>query len=110
MNRSLDDPPKVPIFVGGREKPTQVQALTTAVAEMAKAITSPTNKNTPISSDGAALGAALGISPGKIANLRASYLQQMRDLHSLYECGAVTEAEFREQKTPILEQLKKLTP
>jgi len=34
----------------------------------------------------------------------------MRDLHSLFECGAISESEFREQKAPILEQLKKLVP
>ena len=32
-----------------------------------------------------------GISPGKIANLRSNYLQQMRDLHALFESGAITE-------------------
>ena len=46
-----------------------------------------------------------GISPGKIANLRSNYLQQMRDLHLLFENGAITECEFQEQKLTILEQL-----
>jgi hypothetical protein len=49
-----------------------------------------------------------GISPSKVANLRSNYLQQMRDLHSLYASGALTESEFLDQKMPILEQLKKL--
>ena len=30
----------------------------------------------------------------------------MRELHSLYELGALTESEFKEQKEPILSQLK----
>ena len=50
-----------------------------------------------------------GISPGKFVNLRANYLQQIRDLHSLFENGAITECEFQEQKLPILEHLKKLS-
>ena len=48
--------------------------------------------------------ASTGISPGKIANLRSNYLQQMR----AFERGALTQPEFLEQKKPILEQLKKL--
>ena len=51
-----------------------------------------------------------GVSPSKLANLRSNYLQQMRDLHSLYESGAINESEFLEQKGPILEQLKALRP
>ena len=41
------------------------------------------------------------ISPAKLANLRSNYLQQMRDVHSLFERGAINEAEFLEQKAPI---------
>ena len=53
--------------------------------------------------------AAVGISPGKTANLRSNYLQQKRDLHSMYENAAITKREFQEQKLPILEHLKKLS-
>lgn len=102
--RSVDDPPRVPMFTGGRE---QVQVLTSAVADMAKAI------STPHSTENVNIGPArtsVGISPGKIANLRSNYLQQLRDLHSLLESGAINDDEFQEQKAPILEQLKKLAP
>ena len=50
------------------------------------------------------------ISPVKVANLRASYLQQLRDLYQLFDCGAITQSEFADQKKPILEQLTKLKP
>ena len=40
--------------------------------------------------------------------LRSNYLRQMRDLHMLFECGAISEAEFMEQKVPLLQQLKRL--
>ena len=110
--RSLEDHPKVPVFRAGREKKTtQVKMLTTAVSQMAKAMTgspqamlssvnpSPPSGNVP---------ARVGVSPGKIANLRSTYLHQMRDLHSLLESGCLTEAEFKEQKAVILDQLNKL--
>ncbi len=104
----------MPIFTGGREKrPNQVQMLTAAVSEMARAMSGSTapSPSTPNPAAGISQPSppATGISPGKIANLRSSYLQQMRELHSLFESGALTESEFQEQKIPILQQLKKLS-
>ena len=87
--------------------------MTTAVTEMARAMTSggssaPTFSVTAGTPPTGPTTTA-GISPGKIANLRSNYLQQIRDLHSLFENGAITECEFQEQKLPILEHLKKLS-
>ena len=100
--RSVDDPPQVPVFTGGREKrPSQVQVLT---SEMTRAIGGANTSKPHLTS--IPTGSA-GISPGKVTNLRSNYLQQMRDLHSLFESGAITESEFQEQSH--LEQLKKLS-
>jgi len=63
---------------------------------------SPTSPSPSIVSDPGS-----SVSPGKIVNLRASYLQQLKDLHSLCDCGALTELN---KKKPILEQLTKLKP
>ena len=97
------------MFTGYRAKKTsQVEVLSTAVTEMAKVMTGVRSASaTPTSSTPTT---QTGISPGKIANLRSNYLQQMRDLHLLYESGALTDKEFCEQKIPILEQLKKMSP
>lgn len=109
--RSLEEPPRVPMFVGGREKrPNQVQMLTSAVSEMARAMTGGAAAHSTSSAPAGSSTTSEGISPGKVANLRSSYLQQMRELHSLFESGALTQCEFQEQKIPILEQLKKLSP
>ena len=51
-----------------------------------------------------------GISLAKLAGLRSSYLVQLKDLHSLYESGAISETELQEQKAPILDYLKRLVP
>jgi len=97
--RPLNEAPRVPIFTGGREKkPSQVQVLTTAVTEMARAMT-PTGRISPAPST---YTPTARISPGKVAILRSNYLQQMRDLHSLFESGAITDKEFQEQKIPSL--------
>jgi hypothetical protein len=81
--------------------------LTAAVTQMARAITS-SGSSVPMSSATASTPSTgptttAGISPGKVANLRSNYLQQIRDLHSLFENGAITEREFQEQNLSILE-------
>ena len=94
-------------------------ALTSAVTHMAEVLSPPPSTSLPAegssgSSSAAAVSAtgssSIPVSPAKLASLRSNYLQQMRDVHSLFECGAISESEFREQKAPILEQLKKLVP
>ena len=87
-----------------------MSTLTSAVTQMAQVLTPGGSVVTPSSSAAATSTTETGISPAKMANLRSNYLQQIRDFHRLYESGAISEAEFREQKVPILEQLKKLHP
>jgi len=104
----LDDPPGIPAFCGRQKSSSNntVQALTSVMSEMAKNMTSTSatpNKPDPCE-------ASPSISPGKVANLRTSYLQQLRDLYQLFDCGAITQPEVNEQKKPILEQLTKLKP
>ena len=70
--RSQDEPPGIPAFTGrGQEKRgTPITGLTSAVAEMAKAIAlqhAPTATASP----------STGLSPNKIACLRSNYLQQL---------------------------------
>jgi len=42
------------------------------------------------------------------SNLRSQYMQQLKEWHSLYETGAISQREFEEQKQIILEDLSKL--
>ena len=101
MYRSQDEPPGIPAFTGhAHEKhAASISGLASAVAEMAKAIV---QQHTPAVAQVTSASASTGVSPSKIANLRSSYLQQMQDLHALFETGALTEAEFLDQKKPIL--------
>ena len=107
--RSQGDPPGIPAFTGRAQEKcaTSISGLTSAVAEMAKAIA---QQHTPAVAQVTSASASTGVLPSKIANLRSNYLQQMRDLHSLFEMGALNEAEFLDQKKPIFEQLMKLSP
>ena len=108
FNRSFDDPPGIPAFSGRQKPPNSVQVLTNAMSEMAKNIAS--ISAVPNKPDLAPSDVTTSISPGKVANLRASYLQRLRDLYGLFDCGAITQSKFTDQKKPILEQLTKLKP
>ena len=48
------------------------------------------------------------LSPAKRCNLRSQYVVQLKDLHMLYESGALNKEEFDDQKSKIMEQLNKL--
>ena len=68
---------------------------------MAKAMSTSRGSSTEHADVRPVVQTPVGISPGKIANLRSNYLQQLRDLHSLLESGAINDKEFQEQKMPI---------
>ena len=81
-------------FIHSRQS---LQVLTSAMSEIEKKIAS----NSAVSSkpDLAPSSVATSISPGKVANLRASYLQQPCDLYGLFDCVAITQSEFDDQKS-----------
>ena len=111
-HNSLDNPPCVPMFTGGRTKAKQnsTNDMTTVFTSMAEAVIGALKPSPqPGSTSGSAVNApAVGHpSPGKIADVRSKYIQQLRELHSLFEMGALTDKEFSEQKLPIPDQLKK---
>ena len=92
------DPPGTPAF-SSHQKPqnSSVNIFTNAVSEMTKNIASnsakpdvqPSNVTPPV---------VTSFSPEKVANLRASCLQNIRDLYQLFDCGAIMKSEYVEQK------------
>lgn len=102
----------LPAFSGNEKRTTPIAGLTSAVAEIAKAMAQQhsSQQHAPPSSVSTTTTPTSGVSPAKLADLRRNYLGQVKDLHSLLECGAITESEFAEQKAPILDQLKKMKP
>ena len=50
----------------------------------------------------------IGISPGKRAKLRKEYPDQLKDIQKLKEDGTLTEDEFDEEKSRILETLRSM--
>jgi hypothetical protein len=48
------------------------------------------------------------ITPIRAADLKSTYIKQIRELHSLQDVGAITEADFQKQKKTILDQMDQL--
>ena len=94
-HESLEIPPDKPFFRGRKsfaksnEKPSKVTPTT------------PDNSGSPTVEKP-------GCSPVRRSNLRSQYMQQLKEWHSLYEIGAISQHEFEEQKQTILEDLNKL--
>lgn len=70
------------------------------------------NANTPTkptADESSHMSRPIGLSPGKIAELRMKKLQELRELQQLYEQSTLSQAEFMEQKSLVLDALRKLT-
>ena len=48
------------------------------------------------------------LTPGKVANLRSTYIQQNKELHSLLQIGAITEEHYMKQRDTLLRQMDQL--
>ena len=45
------------------------------------------------------------LTPSKVASLRSTYIQQIKDLHSLKEAGAISDDHFVKQRDVLLSKL-----
>jgi len=52
--------------------------------------------------------AEIVLTPGKTAQLRSTYIQQIKDLHSLVDIGAISNEHFVKQRDVLLQQMDKL--
>lgn len=105
---SIDLPPRVPMFTGINKttKTSQSNVLLVAFTSMADAVAGafkPKDPEKPATSSHPS-------SPRKLADLRSKYIDQLKELYSLLEVGALTNEEFAEQKQTILAQMRELSP
>ena len=97
-----EDPPRVPQITGMNSKPKKeslTEAITGAAVAVAKVFASSTQ---------AAVNTATVASPGKCTDLRLKNLEQLRLLQLLKQDGVLSTEEFVEQKSIILEAIRKL--
>ena len=48
------------------------------------------------------------LTPVRAAELKTTYISQIKALHSLFEAGAITDEDFKKQKTSILDLMDQL--
>ena len=53
-------------------------------------------------------GTSSPLTPQKVAQLRSTYIQQIKELHDLQTCGAITNDHFVKQRDLLLEQMTKI--
>ena len=97
-HESLDNPPPDILNFGNRPRGRSInieEAFTNVVGKLASAI-SPTPVTRGVNS------------PSKSVELRGKYLQQLKELVNLRDIGALTEDEYEEHRTIIVDQMRKL--
>ncbi|SMN02569.1 hypothetical protein SPONN_1314 [uncultured Candidatus Thioglobus sp.] len=114
-HEDYDDPPRVPTIIGiptpkQNKRESFAEALTGAAVAVAKVFAPKpkTPERSPIGSPSIMGTRTYGLSPGKCAELRMKNFQQLKYLQQLAEDNILSQSEFIEQKTMILEALKKL--
>ena len=102
---STDQVPSAPMFGGKcpRGRSEYSGELSHALAEMAQSICNALSPKTPIRSPANAYP-----SPTKIVELRSKYMQQLTDLVTLREIGALSEEEHEEQQSVVVSSMRKL--
>ena len=120
IHDSTDIPPDIPIITGAvkrKKEPSRsvdkdaltaiTTATTAAVSALADAVSSRSSgskcESPPRTADS---GKPVGLSPGRMIELRMKNYEQLRYVQKLYEDNIITEAEFIEQKALILKTIR----
>lgn len=105
-----ETPPALPLITGKPPKKPKQESLVDAVTGAATAVVNVLRGTaTPTKSSPSASVSSQGISPGRAADVRMKNLEQLRYVQQLLDDGIITSDEFFEQKTCILESLRKIT-
>ena len=126
---STEEPPDLPAITGvgprKQKKQTLSEAIVEAATTFAGAVRGPDIKQTGGPNATVVLSGStaaqtptkvvseseksIGLSPGRVTELRSKKLQELRDLQCLLDQSILTEEEFAEQKALVLASLRKLT-
>ena len=108
-HESFDDPPSVPMFTGNRVSSKKV-SVADAMSDLTSAISSviAIRSPGPTANASATVNNAFESNADKKAQLRSQYLQQLKELHGLFQIGALDADEMADLKKDILKELKNL--
>ena len=113
LHSSKDIPPEVPMITGVTPtRPTRrslEDTVVSTVSAVVKAMASP--KMSPVVQQTSSLESqsGVGISPTKAVDIRGKCFTQLSSLKQLFEESIITEEELQEQKSCILNTLRKLS-
>ena len=93
---SFDSPPKGSFFKSQGRK-TKSTALSASGSQ-----------STSTTTECHESGGTLSLTPQKAAQLKSTYIQQIKELHSLQELGAITGEHFTKQRDILLEQMTQM--
>ncbi len=120
IHSSKEPPPQVPMITGATPTRTPRRSIEEAVASTVTAVVKGMGAAQPQQTQPGALAfpshvasphtqTPLGVSPGKAVEIRGKCFSQLASLKQLFEESVLTEDELKEQKTSILETLRKLS-
>ena len=113
LHNNTDKPPDIPVFHCGepkKRKESIAGAITGAVDAFVKLVEQKSPQKNPRGDSPAKIGTSVAaVSPAKVIDLRMKNFEQLRYLQGLFEDGILSQEELNEQKSVILNALRKLT-
>ena len=100
---SIDEPPDSPLSGLGKSQRSNSTQLTEAFSGLANSISDVMRHNTTPTT------ASSTDSPSNVVALCSKYLEQLRELHSLFDIGALTAPEYEEQRGVVVELMRQLS-
>ena len=103
---SYDEPPKSPHF--GAPAQRHRESVSSAISGAATAIKKALAATPPQKDSAPSVSSRAGVSPGKAIELRMKNYEQLRYIQQLFDDSILSDEEYTEQKTDILNSLKRL--
>lgn len=102
QHSSLESPPSIPIFSGASSKPPKRDSLSDALTSAATAVVG------MLKGSDSTTGTGTALSPGKRARVSGQYLEHLEKVRHLHDLGVLSTAEFEEQKSFALNNIRQL--
>ena len=103
-HRKYDTPPNVPMFgISGKTAPAKGNNLSEALSSAAEGLMRVWKNPSECSCSSST--PPRPSTPASCATVRSQYIQQLKELHHLYEIGAISLAEYEQQKDVTLKKM-----
>ena len=106
----MEEPPNIPIITGGIKRPAKKQTSTDALISLAMFLTKALVQNSQSVSPPSTPSSKhlAGLFPTTKARISTQCISQLKCLQELQKNGVLSEAEFEEQKTYTLDNIRSI--